>query len=189
MPNAASANGFETAFGRGGCAMVWHVPIDDVQHWRFEFTFHCIVSRDEGLGEIDQIFNNEFTEDGISIRKDENGFIQDREEMKSNSFSGVGPCFPVHDIFIVESQGEIHDRTQEHLAHSDVAIVRARQQIREGLKDIKDGKDPRGITRNLEESVFPDFLVVTELLDSDVDSKEFCYQLEKEDIYRLDAAS
>ncbi len=188
MPNAAAANGFETGFGIGGCAMVWHVPIDDVQHWRFEFTFHCKVSREEGLDEIDRIFNSEFTEDGMPLRKNENGFIQDREEMKSNSFSGVGPCFPLHDIFIVESQGEIHDRTQEHLVHSDVAIVRARQQIREGLQDIKEGKDPRGIARNTDDSLFPDFLVVTKSLDRDTDSKEHCYQLEKEDIYRLDTS-
>lgn len=189
MPNAAAANGFETGFGRGGCAMVWHVPIDDVQHYRFEITFHCKVSMDDGLADIEHLFEDEFTEDGLSKRRTENGFIQDRKEMESTTFSGVGHCFPVHDIFIVEGQGKIHDRSQENLAHSDIAIVRARMQLREGLQSIKNGEDPRGVVRREDERVFSDFLVLTEILDEEADSKAFCHELEQEDIYRIDSVS
>lgn len=189
MPNAAAANGFETGFGRGGCAMVWHVPIDDLQHYRFEFTFHCKVSLEEGLGEIENIFAQEFTPDGQMKRRTADGFAQDREEMKKTTFSGLGTCFPAHDIFIVESQGEIHDRSLENLGHSDIAIVRARMQLREGLQDISAGRDPRGVIRKAEDNVMADFLVLTETLDKDTDSRAFCHALAQEDIYRLDRAS
>jgi phthalate 4,5-dioxygenase oxygenase subunit len=189
MPNAAAANGFETGFGRGGCAMVWHVPVDDTSHWRFEFTFHSKVSLEEGLGEIENIFNRELNEDGELKRRNKDGFNQDREEMESRSFSGMGPCFPIHDIFIVEGQGEIHDRSQEHLVRSDIAIVHARNQIREGIESIKKGLDPRGVIRDDSENRFNDLLVLTEILDEQVDSKEFCNLLEQQDIYQANSDS
>jgi len=109
--------------------------------------------------------------------------------MESRSFSGMGPCFPIHDIFIVEGQGEIHDRSQEHLVRSDIAIVHARNQIREGIESIKKGLDPRGVIRDDSENRFNDLLVLTEILDEQVDSKEFCNLLEQQDIYQANSDS
>ena len=185
MPNAAAANGFETGFGRGGCAMVWHVPINDTQHWRYEFTYHKDVSLKDGLGKIEKIYNSEVDESGELKRRGAEGFVQDREEMQSRSFAGLGPCFPIHDIFIVEGQGEIHQHENENLVQSDVAIVRARQLLREGLRSLRNKEDPRGVVRKASENCFHDLFVITEDVDSDIDCKAFCRKLEEEDIYDL----
>ena len=48
-----------------------------------------------------------------------------------------------------ESQGLIADRTKEHLATSDQGILMLRQMIRDAIGDVRQGKDPLGVVREL----------------------------------------
>ena len=45
------------------------------------------------------------------------------------------------------SQGEIYDRTQEKLGHSDGNIVLMRKMIKDGIEAAQKGKDPKGVWR------------------------------------------
>jgi 5,5'-dehydrodivanillate O-demethylase len=51
-----------------------------------------------------------------------------------------------------ESQGEIYDRTREHLGASDEGVILLRQTIKESIEAVRQGQDPFWILRNSEEN-------------------------------------
>ena len=182
MPNACAIGGSESGLGRGGLSMFWHVPIDDTHHWRMEFTFHSKKRLPYDV--FNRLYSAERLPDGGSRRNADNRYMQDRDRM-SAEYIGMGHNFPTHDLFVTESQGEVLDRTQEHLVTSDVAIVRARRQLLAAIKDVEEKRDPIGVIRNSNDNDCRDLLVLTETLDDNISSEEFCAQLEQQDIYEL----
>jgi phthalate 4,5-dioxygenase len=182
MPNACAIGGAETPFGRGGNSMFWHVPIDDVSHWRVEFTFHSKVKLPKE--QMEKSYLAEFETDGRPKRRPGNRYLQDRGQMR-HSYVGMGRVFPSHDLFITESQGAIVDREEEHLVTSDIAISRSRRMLLEAMADVAAGRDPRGVLRNAAENDYRDLLVLSETLEPGTDVDRFCAALEAEDIYRF----
>jgi phthalate 4,5-dioxygenase len=65
-----------------------------------------------------------------------NDYLQDRELMKSDSFTGIAGI-PNQDIAMWESMGPIADRTQERLGASDIAIVQFRRIMLEAVKSFQ----------------------------------------------------
>ena len=183
MPNACAIAGSESHLGRGGCTMNWQVPIDDESHWRYEFMFHSKKPMTKEA--IIESYESEKLPGDRSRRSFDNRFMQDRHDMKTASYTGMGRVFPVHDLFVTESQGSIHDRSKEHLATSDIAIVRARRQLIDAVTDVQAGRDPRGVVRNPAENEFSDLIVLAEEVDNAVGSNEHCEKLAKEKIYQL----
>ena len=55
------------------------------------------------------------------------------------------------DKFACASQGEIADRTQEHLAQSDLGVMMLRRLFREAIRDASAGRSPRGVLREAPE--------------------------------------
>jgi phthalate 4,5-dioxygenase oxygenase subunit len=106
-----------------------------------------------------------------------NRYLQDREQMKVETFAGMGNYFPSHDLFAVETPGQIHDRTREHLGASDIAIVQARRMLLNAMKDVQAGKEAPGVIRNPSENVFNDLLVLAVMLEADQDPKKYCADL------------
>ncbi len=51
-----------------------------------------------------------------------------------------------------ESQGEICDRTIEHLGFSDEGVILLRKIYREAMEDVRRGRDPRGVVRDPEQN-------------------------------------
>jgi len=51
-----------------------------------------------------------------------------------------------------ESQGEIYDRTREHLGASDEGVILLRQTIKESIEAVRQGQDPFWILRSSEEN-------------------------------------
>jgi len=51
-----------------------------------------------------------------------------------------------------ESQGEIYDRTREHLGASDEGVILLRQTIQESIEAVRQGQDPFWILRSSEEN-------------------------------------
>ncbi|HEX3972071.1 MAG TPA: Rieske 2Fe-2S domain-containing protein [Stellaceae bacterium] len=182
MPNACAIGGYEAGLGRGGCSMFWHVPIDDTQHWRYEFIFHS----KKKLPRSDMLAGAaaEVGPDGAFKRNRENRYLQNRDEMDT-SFIGMGRNFLIHDTFVTESQGDIHDHRDEHLANSDIAIVRGRRLLLEAMRDIAAGKDPLGVIRAETQNDYADLVVLTEELDAAADNEAFCDTMTKERIYTL----
>jgi phthalate 4,5-dioxygenase oxygenase subunit len=183
MPNGCAINGNEADLGVGGFGMSYNVPIDDEHHWRYSWTFHSKGRipkermQSSALGE-------KIPGTDIPRRNESNRYLQDRESMKTH-FVGLGKVFPVHDIFITQSQGQIHDHTEEHLASSDIAILKARKLLAEAAKDVADGKTPRGVIRDPAENDFDDCIVVTKRLTKDQDSRAYYAELAASAIYEL----
>jgi phthalate 4,5-dioxygenase oxygenase subunit len=182
MPNACAIGGAETPFGRGGTSMFWHVPIDDTSHWRFEFVFHSKSALPHD--KMREAYRQEADEHGVPWRNAANRFGQERG-MLDRSFAGMGVTFPVHDLFVTESQGEILDRDCEHLVTSDIAIARSRRQLAQAMQEAAQGRDPRGVMRNAQTNSFDDLLVLTEVLDAETRLDDFLAEMEAAGIYEL----
>lgn len=139
-----------TAFpgpGRGqvGFGVNWHVPIDDMHHWKYTFTFE----RDkpvntEGWGHAPEVR----TEDYRPVRNRSNRYLQDRESMNTECYTGMGFNFVLHDLWATESQGPIQDRTREHLGAMDRAVTVGRKVLMKAIMDLQEGKEPANIVRD-----------------------------------------
>jgi len=100
----------------------------DTATWR---EFCCAVPGED--------LNTDFT----SRRHLGNDFLQDRQLMKEDSFTGV-PGIPNQDIMMWTSMGSITDRTSELLGASDIAIVEFRRLMVEAAKAVTAGKPAIG---------------------------------------------
>jgi phthalate 4,5-dioxygenase len=79
------------------------------------------------------------------IRTRDNNWLQDRTEMEAGSFSGIHGVNN-EDIAMQESMGPIFDRRREHLGTSDVAVIRMRRIMLDGVRRfIDEGAPPVGL--------------------------------------------
>ena len=119
----------------------FHVPIDDFTHWKYRIMFRVD-------GPVDPEFlartQNDFTsEDSFERpRAARNRYMQNRDEQHSRTFTGMGRNFQDHDRFAVESQGRVLDRTTEHLATTDKALIAMRRQMLAAIETVRNGGDP-----------------------------------------------
>jgi hypothetical protein len=107
------------------------------------------------------------------VRNAANRFLQDRESMKTKTYAGMGSGFQAHDAFATASQGAVQDRSEEHLVSSDKVIVAARKTMERAIKDVQGGKEPAHVMRNTADNRFPHFLVISDMIRSDDDWKEY----------------
>jgi hypothetical protein len=116
----------------------------------------------------------------------ENNYSQDRRSMTTNSYIGLGPCFSAHDVVITQSQGQIHEQSDEHLSASDIGIMRARRILDEAAQAVAEGRDPRGVVRTSEENDFRDLVAISGTLSAVITKEDYVAALEKsEDLYEL----
>ncbi len=160
MPNKAAIIGNEGRVGEG-YSVHWHVPIDDENHYRFDFIFNRVrpVGRERYEHEIArEIVDNRY------IRNKANRYKQDRALMKTSNFTGMGDYFPVHDAFATETPGRIHDRSREHLGTSDNCIVAARRHILAAIEDVQAGRDPVHVIRDPAKNDMSSLVVASEIV-------------------------
>ncbi len=69
----------------------------------------------------------------------------ERKPYDRRLFGDITGIVPLEDKAMVESQGEIVDRTLEHPGYGDRAILLLRKMIREGIADVANGRKPRGV--------------------------------------------
>lgn len=142
-----------------GYLMNWHVPIDDTHHWRFSMAF-------KRSGPIDRAHARErasvTSADYRFPRNLGNRYLQDREEQKTDTFSGMGPIFVVHDSYATETAGPIQDRTREHLGAVDRGVSLERRMLLHAIRDVQEGRDPPHVMRRPEDNVQLEGLGVTE---------------------------
>ena len=173
MPNLCAVPG-ETQ--GAGYLVNWHVPIDDEHHWKFMIVF----SRAEPLDQ--DAFRKRYSTEAVpsyrAARNAANRYLQDRDELKTRSYTGMGSSFPVHDLFATESQGSIQDRTREHLVTSDKAIVAERKQLLKAIKDVQEGRDPLHVIRDPEHNRFPHMVVISEVVPTSNDIKDYVQKVE-----------
>jgi len=172
FPNLALFAGDGGRYGPGGYSVHWHVPIDDTSHWRYDFYYHPTSPLNKQ--ELKAKHAAETDDQYFPRRTAANRYRQDREEMKTYSFTGMGRFFPSHDLFAVQTPGAIHDRTREHLVTGDIAIVTARRMLLDAMKGMSEGKEPPLVLRSANENVFNDLVVLGTLLDKGVDPRAHC---------------
>jgi hypothetical protein len=152
-----------------GYSVHWHVPIDDTHHWKYIFMFSRSKTLDEELRNKNRV---ELTPDYRPTRNADNRYQQDRESMKTQTFTGMGFNFQAHDAFATESQGPVQDRTNEHPVSSDKAIIASRKLLLNAMKDVKDSRDPQHVIRDSKLNEFSHLQVISELIPAGVDWKQ-----------------
>lgn len=178
LPNAASADGPTSRFGLGGAGMLWHVPINDVEHWRVGVSFHTKHPLPRGT----MLGPDELDEHGERNRVLDNRFRQDRDAL-DKSFLGMGPAFTVHDLFVSESMGPITDHDTEHLVSADLAIARARRMILDAAGELAEGREPKQLASE-ERLKMHEFLTLTHEIPVDADIHEFAREMVEQNIYQ-----
>src|SRR5262245_51308074 len=174
LPNLSA---FPGQTGGEGYSVNWHVPIDDTHHWKYTFVYSAGAPLQKELVHRER---SEFDADYRLIRKEANRFLQDREAMNTKTFAGMGSGFQAHDAFATTSQGWVQDRRDEHLVTSDKAIIAARKLMERAIRDIGEGREPPHVIKTVSENRFPHFLVVSDMISSTSDWKEYAKNLETE---------
>ena len=171
MPNLCAIGG---GTGSDGYQMDWHVPIDDTHHWKYTMAFR----RSGALADRDMRDRRAaIGADYHRTRAAANRYLQNRDEMnRGDTFTGLGTNFLDHDGWAVETQGPIEDRTREHIATTDKAIVAARKLLLKGMEDVRRGKDPLHVIRTPSANDFPHLFVRHEVVPSSLDWKTYWRQ-------------
>ena len=100
--------------------------------------------------------------------------------MKNKTYAGMGSGFQAHDAFATASQGAIQDRTDEHLVSSDRAIIAARKLMEKAIRDVQERREPPHVIRRASENRAPLFLVLSDMIPSGSDWKQYAKKLETE---------
>jgi phthalate 4,5-dioxygenase oxygenase subunit len=174
MPNASAFDGGplqdpkKIAPRDNGYWFHWHVPVDDTHHWKYAVGYCYDEAVD--IDYMKRVVLADVGENYTLVRNQRNRYLQDREEMKSRTWLGMGLNFRDHDRFAVESQRAISDRTREHLGTSDRAIILMRRQLLQAIEDIRQGRDPRMIARDPAADPVKDLVVVSRRVPEDHDA-------------------
>ena len=174
LPNLSA---FPGQTGGDGYSVNWHVPIDDDHHWKYTFVYSAGGPLQEKLLNRER---SELTPDYRLVRNEANRYMQDRESMKTKTFTGMGFGFQAHDAFATTSQGAIQDRTEEHLVSSDKAIIAARKLMEKAIRDVQEGREPPHVIREPSQNRFPNFLVISDMIADTSDWKAYTQKLEAE---------
>lgn len=142
--------------GVDGFNVNWHVPIDDTHHWKIRVGYKRGGPIDKEQQEAD--FFREVSADWVTNRNIENRYLQDRKEMETTSFIGMGRFFPVHDLYATETQGPVQDRTKEHLGYTDKAIAAQRRLLLNAIRQMQEGSDPPHVIRDAAKNSMEDLI-------------------------------
>jgi nitrite reductase/ring-hydroxylating ferredoxin subunit len=117
------------------------VPMDDEHAWCFDYLFHP----DQPLTAA-QVANNRdnlSTASGTAkaLANKDNDYLIDREMQRTENFSGLKGT-RVQDMAVTESMGPICDRTREHLAPADAAMIKMRSCLLRHARQLGAGVEP-----------------------------------------------
>lgn len=156
-----------------GYTINWQVPIDDLHSWNYIITFSRTkpLTREAENRELDSAY--------VPIRNRSNRYLQDRESMKTRSFSGIA-TFTAMDTCATETAGPVQDRTREHLVSSDKAILAARKLMLKAINDIEEGREPSHVVRDARANRFSNLVVLSEVIPLSMDWKDHARQREAE---------
>ena len=116
----------------------WHVPIDDLScYWYAVFSsFADPVDKATMREQRLQLY----ALPGYRPRLNKaNNYGYDPAEQQGRTYTGMGLDINVHDQWAVESPGPITDRSTEHLASSDKAIIQYRRLLLKAIEGLEAG--------------------------------------------------
>ena len=168
---------FPEASGLNGWTVNFQVPIDDMRHYKYQLSY----SRDKALNlaSLRSAYEAIIFPDYRLKNNQANRYLQDREEMKTRTFTGMGLMFGVHDAFASETPGPIRDRTKEHLLSSDAGLVAYRKLLFKAIRDVEEGREPPRVPIQPKTNRIPYIQVIAKILPSSVNFKE---QLESDSV-------
>lgn len=173
MPNKTAVVGNEGRVGQG-YQVNWHTPIDDTHHLRFDIAFNRVkpISAESNR----RVNAVDISQDGHLLRKLDNRYLQNRAEMITKNYTGMGGNFIVHDAFAVESAGPINDRSKEFLGTTDIMIVQARKYLLAGVQAIQEGREPAHVIRDSNKKDMSELVVRSEVIPLEADHRTFWRQ-------------
>ena len=116
-----------------------HVPVDDTHcYWYSIFTdFSKKVDKALMREQREKLYE---MPDYVPKINQSNNYGFDAGEQKTKTYTGMGDDINVHDQWAVESPGPIYDRTKEHLATSDKAIIAYRRMLRSAISSCENNE-------------------------------------------------
>ena len=111
----------------------WRVPIDDTNTLSITWAFNRVPTESEPYKQA------KIPTWHGPIKDDKSGRWITSHVMNQDFAAWVG-------------QGQIADRSAEHLATSDGGVVKLRKRLFDDLKAVKEGRDPRGLIRDPEKN-------------------------------------
>ena len=154
-----------------------HVPIDDTHSMRYNIHFR----RTRPIRNDERQHDDEIGADFRKLRNLQNNYLQDREQQKRETFTGMGQIFLIHDSCATESMGPIFDRSQEHLGISDITVITVRRFLLNIVKALASGKDPPHVIRTVAQNDLRHLACIAAKIPSTKDPTEYVVeQLKKE---------
>ena len=162
-----------------GGGINWHVPIDDTHHWKYIISFN----RERPIGRNGNTQRNDWAPPPTYHPEPNrtNRYLQDRESMRSVSYSGIhNTYFAAQDLCATETAGIIQDRTQEHLVGTGAPIAAARTVLRAAILDVQEGREPPHVVRDPAKNQFPEILGTYGMIPRSMTWKDYAKQLAEE---------
>ncbi|MPS25449.1 Rieske 2Fe-2S domain-containing protein [Pigmentiphaga sp.] len=128
------------------CRANFFVPIDDRNCWWYRIRYQPERPLEQGeieeydAGDLD--YSRRVPGTYESMGNQENDYLIDRGKQRTESFTGI-PSAQLQDIAVQESQGEIADRSIEHLGTSDTAIAQTRRRLINAAQALEEGHSPQ----------------------------------------------
>jgi hypothetical protein len=130
--------------------------------------------------------DDEIGVDFKKLRNLRNNYLQDREQQKRETFTGMGQTFLIHDSCATESMGPIYDRAQEHLGVSDVTVIAVRRFLLQCIRALQAGKEPPHVVRTAEANDMRHVACIATTIPSTKDPKAYVVeQLKKEKYWEV----
>jgi phthalate 4,5-dioxygenase len=127
------------------------VPIDDATTWLYILN----MRKEPFTAEERKAFWSWITPEYRRIRNAANNYLQDREQQRTTSYTGIAAINPAEqDGCATESMGTISDRAKEHLGYSDKTIIALRKMLLRSVGDLAEGKDPAHIIHDGQDDDF-----------------------------------
>jgi phenylpropionate dioxygenase-like ring-hydroxylating dioxygenase large terminal subunit len=127
------------------------VPIDDKRTWLYILN----MRKKPFTAEERETLRSWITPDYRRVRNGANSYLQDREQQRTKSYTGIAALNPAEqDGCATESMGTICDRTKEHLGYSDKTIIALRKMLLRAVNDLAEGKDPPHTIRDAKDDDF-----------------------------------
>jgi hypothetical protein len=146
-----------------------HVPADDEHALRFNIFFR----RHRPISDEERQLEGGIGPDHIKVRNLHNDYLQDREEQKRETFTGMGKQFLIHDSCATESMGAIYDRSKEHLGAGDITAIAVRKFLLQSIGALKLGKEPPHIIRTPEQNDLRHVACIVSKIDVSLDPKAY----------------
>jgi nitrite reductase/ring-hydroxylating ferredoxin subunit len=143
LPNIARVAGMEdgegdeeTLFDRRGGGLNWVVPIDDTNSWTIGWNEQESVVGRPGLnGYLDRMYRKGLRPaTPFDVGQTGDAPYEQRQRQPGD-----------WDVWV--SQGPITKHGNENLAYTDRGVTLYRKKVREGIRAVRDGRDPKGLVR------------------------------------------